>query len=246
MNSKLTPEQRREKQSRQLDIILNLPQETQAGALMGIWPNQLPRLAKKVLGHETKKQWRRLRTQAKQTRLARQEEMLDMAVALPPHKRMLLAQLGYDPMMMVRHGKQAREILAMALSPQNDKIISVGLACLPEQEHNFYFSGNGEDEKQDSSAGLLLRMICLALVRQGVVLVHQKLPIKTQVPGKGGSFEWRQPERIHAIHCADGKWSALDPEQIRHMYREVEKQSDYEGKGVLTFGEIEELMGRKA
>lgn len=244
--SKLTPKQRREKQTQQLDLVLSLPPEMQPGALIGIWPNHLPRLVKKTLPSETKRQWRKLRSQAKDKRMARQGEMLDMAVSLAPQKRMLLAQLGYNPMMMVKHGDQGREVLRVVLAPENEKIISVGLACLPEQEHNFHLPGKSSSmSTQDPAVALLLRMICLAIATEGVILIHQQLPIKTQVPGKGGDFDWKHPERIHAIYCGTGTWAALDPNEIRHMYREVEKESDYDGAGVLTFGSIEELVGRK-
>lgn len=240
----LSPQQRRDRQARQLEEILSLPQAQQAGALFAVWPQRLPKVVRNSVSLGVKKQWRRIRSLAHSRRKALEQEKLRLASKLEVQHRMLLSQVGYRADMMLAYGQTAEDILTLGTRVKNEKILSVGLVNDPDGEYNFHFPANFEHGSPgDVETEILLRMLCVALASEGVFLIHQKLPMRTQVPVGGGKFEWRTPERLHALYCAAGTWSAMTPQSLRQVYDAVEDEEGYLAGGVLTFGQIEELAG---
>lgn len=233
------PQQRRDRQAEQLDVILNLPAKAQPGALYALWPHRLPKIAKEILSSELRQQWRELRILARARREALAQERLTMATCLEPKNRLLLMQLGYTPDLMLSHEEKAQRLLDMATGLRHEKILSVGLVQDPENEYNFHFPANWTHGK-DGKEHVLLRVLCVALEHGGVFLIHQKLGLKTLFSGPQGD-EWKCRELVRAACCNNGNWRALSPKELRDLHSCTAADED-KIPDVLTFGTLEDLM----
>lgn len=228
--STLAAQARRQHQGEQLDVLVNLPPETQAGAALALWPGRLPQLARKRLSAQVQAQWRDLRKAKKDRHAFYRSEIITLRQALSSSQRLAIQQFGYHAELLRRHAVQAEGIYSFLQSIQQEKVLSVGVEGRDDEGYSLHFLG-GEAGQQNSLRIMAKRLMCVALEQGGVVLIHHQLPMMALVNGKEPA--WRHQERLYGFRCGQGKWSAITPDELRRAHQE----SGNTGPSQITFGQ---------
>lgn len=210
-----------------------MPQDRQAWVAIDLWPGRLPKCARKCLGPTVRRQWQALRVARDTKARSLREYRKSTRNLLDTSQELTLRMFGYQDRILSRWYPVAQDLLDRIRAIRTEKIVSVALVEHEDEGYSLHFLSD-RVTPQEGLYAMALRLICVALDKGGVVLIHHLLPFMTLSNGTNG--HWTPQERLYVVRCKDGQWRPMPVAELRQAHQ---KTGEVEG---LTFGVLPSPM----